>query len=312
MTETQDILYNVTGQSLFFDAPEGRPSSVTSVTVYENADDDDAAAESAAGTPAVETNPATTFDAASGLGQADPTKCNLTATTGIVVGRKYLATTAAGEKEWVEPKLIVSADYVMLREPLQNAYAAADTFVSTRISATVDSTWVADKNNISNWTNPNPRYRARWVYVVGGVTYVHATYFDLVRYKGEYSVTGLDVDRAFPGWFEALPTNYREDQGATLIAEAYRQVKMDLYRHEKADQLMRNGEVVDSLVILKANALGAVAGVMMRGGDTTSADYARKLYQDELQNLVAFPKVSMDLSGQGGASKPAPLPIWRR
>src|SRR5436190_5204308 len=101
--QTLDILYGVTGQSLVFDAPEGRPSSVTSSTVHENIAGDDEQAESATtGSASVETNPNTTFDAASGVDQTDPRKCFLAATTGITPGRTYLAVNATLERDWVE------------------------------------------------------------------------------------------------------------------------------------------------------------------------------------------------------------------
>ena len=55
-TPTQQILYNVTGQSIYLDATEGRPSSVTSVAVYnDTAGDDDTTESATTGSAAVET-----------------------------------------------------------------------------------------------------------------------------------------------------------------------------------------------------------------------------------------------------------------
>lgn len=301
----------MTGQSLVFDAPEGRASSVTSVTVFEATTDDDGTSEAATtGSAAVETNPNTTFDAASGDGQADPRKCNLTATTGITAGRRYLATNTTGEKELVEVAEIASADYVIARNPLRNAYVSTNTFVSTRISISIDSTWVAAETNISQWLTPNPRYRVRWVYVVGGVTYVHATFFDLVRYRGDHTVVGLDVDRRFPGWLDSLPTQHREDQGAAIIAEAYRLVKLDLYHHGKADQMARNMEVIDHLVVLRAFA-NSVQAQVASGGSMDVAAWALGQYQGELQHLIAQPKIEFDVSSGGASTTVTPLPVWR-
>ncbi len=42
----------------------------------------------------------------------------------------------------------------------RTTYASGDTFQSTRIQATVDSTWVADETNITtDDVGPNPMYR---------------------------------------------------------------------------------------------------------------------------------------------------------
>ena len=46
MRDVQSVTFDVTGQTVYFDAPEGRPSSVTSATVYLWDASDDATAES--------------------------------------------------------------------------------------------------------------------------------------------------------------------------------------------------------------------------------------------------------------------------
>ncbi len=310
MTETQDILFGVTGQSLVFDAPEGRATGTPVVSVFENAAGDDTTAETATtGSAAVETNPNTTLDAsAAALQQTIP----LTATTGITRGRRYLVTNATGESEWVEVKQIASADSVVVRVPLQNAYASADTFVSTRITIGVDSTWVADRNNISGEIDPNPRYRVRWQYVVSSVTYVRYTYFDIVRAAGQYDVSGLDVDTAFPGWLENLPTYYREDQGASLIKEAFRQVKIDFYAQEKADQMARNAEVVNDLVLHRAVVQAEMAKVIAGGGSAEAVKAASDLYQSRLTGLIAFTKIPFATDSGGAGVKVPGQPMWRR
>jgi hypothetical protein len=289
-----DLLFNVTGQSLYFDAPEGRPSSVTSSSLYESSTGDDGTAESAlTGSPAVDTNPSTTFDAASGDGTADPRKCNLTATTSIAIGRPYLATNALGEKEMVEVTGIASADYVMAREPLVNSYTTADTFVTTRVTHAVDSTWIADSSNLSHF-DPNARYRWRLVYVVSSVTYVHDLGVDVLRYAGRHDVSPIDVDRRAPGWLDRLPTYYREDQGRTLIDEAYQAIKFDLYNLATPDQAIRNREALNELVTLKA-----VEAVFQ---DERSA----KAYNGRLDQLIAMGKVSTS-KATGAAATPGDI-----
>ena len=90
-TPHQDVTFNVTGQSLFLDVPEGRPSSVTSVQVRHWYEGDDQTVQWTVSDQAVD-SVNTIFDAASGVSETDPRKLNLNATTGIVKGRTYLAT----------------------------------------------------------------------------------------------------------------------------------------------------------------------------------------------------------------------------
>jgi len=299
--QTIDILFNVPGQSLWFDAPEGRPSAILASIVYEATAADDSQAEDAkSGSPAIEATPNTTFDAASGDGQAEPRQLNLTATTGAAIGRVYLATNALGESERVEVAAISSGAYVIAREPLQNAYAAADAFVTTRITQPLSSEWLADTGNLSGEIDPNPRYRWRLVYVVASTTHVHDLYFDVVRYAARHDVTPLDVDRRAPGWIDRLPTHYRDDQGRALIDEAYRAIKFDLYNLSTPDQSIRNREAVNELVLLRS--------IDMVHQDDRSA----RMYQDRLAQLIAWAKVSVSTDSTGASSPADARPLWRR
>jgi len=308
MNDAQDILYGVTSQTLVFDAPEGRPSSVTSMDVFPMTSGDDATAEPALGAAAVETNPNTTVDATSGYGETDPRKVNLTATTGIAIGRSYLLTNiTSGESEWVEVVEIVSADYVLAREPLLNSYPTSSTFVSTRISATVDSTWVADSTNITDDLDPNPGYRCRVQYVVASQTYVHHVEFDLVRYQGRHTVTPVDMVRFHPGWNHELPTYHQPDGGKQLIAEAYKQVKWDLHAAGHADEGLRSIEGVNQLVKHKAWVL------LARGQGEQMLELARREYQAQLDRLVQVTnRLPMATDASGAGNDVAAHGIWSK
>lgn len=313
-TISQEILYGVTGQSLVFDAPEGRPSSVTSVTVYEADADDSSTAESATtGSAAVETNPNTTFDAASGAGQSDPTKCNVAATTGFVRGRSYLAANATGDREWVPVVAIASADYVLSRVPLQNAYTASDALQGTRMSISLDSTWVANSDNLSSEESTFARYRVVWVYTVDSVVRRQQTYFDLVRYSAQHHVTGPDVDARFPGWIESLPTDYRREQGQALIEQAFRAVRMDLLADGKAARWLRNADVLDELVAYRARMMASESVMLIGGGTLDAVEVARSAYRQRYDQLVREPHIPLSV-GSGGATMGAgqAAPIFRR
>jgi hypothetical protein len=306
----QDILFDVTGQTLVLDAPEGRPSSVTSVSIFPWDASDDADSEwSATGT--VETNPNTTVSSASGDGQAEPRTLNVTATTGFAVGRTYLVTAADGRKEWFIAAE-VDTGAVSAVHPLHNAYAAADTVQSTRITATVDSTWVADEGNLRDDAGPNPAYRVRWVYVVGGVTYVADTYFNLVRYAGKHGVLPQNVESLSAGWLDRLPTDHRNSQGRSLIDDAYTAVKFDLHTVWTDDSMMANAEVVDELTRYKTLELSEFAKILSGGGDTTMYQVARDAYQRRFDSLSRITNKTPIRDASGAATNKPAIGLTRR
>lgn len=299
--QTQDLVFGVTGQSLTFDAPEGRPSAVTSISVFENElGDDDIAELATTGSPAIETNPNTTFDVASGVSQLEPRKCSLAATTGIVLGRVYLATNDILETERVQVVSIVAGDSVLARHQLFNDYPIGSTFQSTRISIGMDAAWIADDQNISWEVSPHARYRVRWVYTVGGVVCVHDTYFDLLRYAGRHSVTPGDVDALYSGWILSLPREHMDDQGRGKIEEAYREVKLDLYGDLLPDQGIRNRELLDALVIARAGLL------------IFPTEANQQKYQRRYEMLIRSSKLPVSQDEGGGAAPELMLPIIQR
>jgi hypothetical protein len=282
----QDIVFGVTSQKVVFDAPEGRPSSVTSVSVFGWDVSDDDTAESATGAASVESGPSTTLDGSAGPSQANPRNIPVTATTDAAIGRTYLITSAAGLKEFVEVESITSADSVTAKHPLHNDYASGASFQSTRLQATVDSTWVADEANLREDAGPNPHYRVRWVYVVNSVTYVADTYLNLVRYAGAHGVKPQDVEAMSPGWLDRLPSDHYKSQGRALIDDAYRAVKLDVHQIDLAASSLAESEVVDELVRYKAIEMGEYARLLAGGGSNEAVVISQKKYEERLNSLL--------------------------
>ena len=299
----QDIVFGETGQSLVWDAPEGRPSAVTDVQVFAMASGDSSTEEAAVAAGAVETNPNTTVDAVSGIGQTDPRKVNLTATTGIERGRSYLLTDDnSGLSEWVEVMDVVSADYVMLRDPLVNAYSVGATFQSTRITAAVDATWVADTSNISDDQDVFPGYRVRWTYTAGGVKRTHHTDFDLVRYPAGHSVLPAAVEAKYPGFRQRLPQLHQIDEARRLIDQAHEDFRWDLADVNIDDARLRSVDAVNRAVILRFGLAMAEMLVLAGRVDTAAVERASKEYHAFLDKVFRTgPKVpiSTDTSGAG-------------
>ena len=298
----QNIAYGVTGQTFDWLCPEGRPSSIVSMDVYRLDVGDNGAAEAAlSGSPSIDTV-STTVSGASGLSQSDRKKILLTATTGIVVGRAYLLTSATGEKEWVHIREIGSG-YVRAKSDLRNDYAAADTFVSTRIYDSFASSWLQDPNNLSDDADPNPGYRVRVEYVVGSTTYVHYGYFDLLRAQPTSAVTPADMEDFQPGWLDMLPADEQEDGGTRLIATASDEVTLQLYAVEKADEMLRN-QFVRSELIKRAAVVELWRSRIVAGAEVGDAFVeAQTRFSQILEKLVKTHAAVAFADDTGGAGE---------
>ena len=313
MRTVQDIAFGVTGQVVTFDAPEGRPSSVVSVEVFPWQTGDDGTAESAVGAGSVETGPSTTLDGSAGADQANPNLIPLTATTGAEVGRVYLITSDTLEREWVEVAEVASGVSVTAKHPLHGTYTSGAAFVSTRITATVDSTWVADSANLDDSAGPNPAYRVRWVYVVDGTTHVADTYFNLVRYAGAHGVRPQDVELTHPGWLDRLPTDHIADQGRRLIDEAYRGVKLDMHAVWTDDAMVANSEIIDELTRWKVLELSEFARSVANGGASQpSYEAAAAAYQRRLDQFSRITNKAPIRDSSGAASNRPSIGLTRR
>lgn len=293
--KTQDLFFGLTGQSLILDCPDGHPDSVTSVTVFQSAADDTSQPEfTAAGT--VDASGAA-LSGSAGAAQADPTAIPVVSTTEVTVGRRYLLTSSLGHREWAE---VVDIDtlQVISKYPLLGDYAAADTMVSTRVTAPVDATWIANLNKLSPAGSANPAYRVKWVLVVGGVTKTYETDVDIVRYEGRHHVTPLDIAERYSNWLDWLPPDSRSKQGQDKIDEAYRLLIGDLYADSVPDQLLRNGEAVDALVIERT--------LMLMGQEN--------IYRQRYDQFIrSGAPIATDETGAGGASVVANRsPLWSR
>ncbi len=160
-----------TAATLYYQPQEGRASAAT-ITIKTPGDEDLAVAV----TDAVATVDAvnTTTDAAAGASQDNRRLVPLTATTSIATGQTYLLTDTTGVKEWVEVDAIASGVSVTAKSDLEHDYSSGATFVGTRLSYLL-----AAANTTEALKDTD--FRAEWTYTVGGVSYIHDTYYDVVR-----------------------------------------------------------------------------------------------------------------------------------
>ena len=263
---TTDIVYNVTGQTVAHRFMKGRPTSATFSVFSDFAGDDDTAEFT--GTATVD-SVSTTVDVACGASSADPQQVKLTATTNIELGRKYLLSEDS-LTEWVEPIEVVSADSIRVRYPLRNDYTTAATFVGTTLTAAIDSTWVADDANLSDQMDANPSYRVKWSIVYSSATYVEYSFFDLVRATVTYQVDLNDLNDRAPGLVDSCPTEYRIEQGRPLLDAAWKSAKARLSAMKIDTDALRDDEITDELVILRALSILAEGGWRPLGWDSLS------------------------------------------
>jgi hypothetical protein len=321
----QEIVFGLTGQTFFYDPPEGQPTGTPTLQVFQTTTDDDGTAETAAGACSVD-SVSTTLGAAASIGGLSLT---VASGTGITRKRRYLLTDVDGDCEWVEC-VSITGTTVGLRHPLKNNYAiTTSTFKGCRISANVDSTWVSTKSKITDvldltgrawktdellqpWVAGAAGYRLRWSYTVASVATVGVSFADLVRYQAKNLVTPLDVDRRFPGWLDRLPTDYIEDQGVALIEDAFQNVKMDALGDSQVLRRIRDTQVIRDLTIHKANVACHEAAILAGGGNSEALKLASDLYERRYKQLIREPKVPVDQTSGGSASQPTREPAWRR
>lgn len=324
---TQEVLYNVLGQSWFYDPPEGRPdaSPVPTLTIVLNMSGDDVSILELATTGVCSLDAVNTTISAAVVAGANVLA--LTSAAGMVRGRRYLLSSVNGDREWIEPLTIAVSGAVTTRRPLQNAYPIGSTLVGTRISIGVDPTWVATRAKISEvlattwktakessseWLAGYAGYRLRWGYSFGGSPTIGVSYGELVRYNSKSLVTALEVDDTFPGWIDRLPIDHQEDQGARLVSEAYHAVRFDAMGDGEVLRRIRNTEILRELTIYRANVLSMQAAVLSGSVAPALLAEAERLYDRRYNQLMREPKFQADQLGDGSATAARRLPAWRR
>jgi hypothetical protein len=309
MRRRTDIIFGVTGQSLVYRVPQGRPSGATFDVFHESATDD--AEPEWSGTATVESVD-TTLSTDAGVGEADRTLIPVASSSNVTVGRRYLLS-QSGRKEQA---LIVAKDgnNLYASAPLQNTYTAGADFEGTHISAAVDAAWVADEANLGDGADPSPDYRVRYLITVGGESVVAYQFFDLVRGALEHGVTMHDVEDRFWNVIDSIPVDHRADQGARLLAAAWEDMSADLAGNRVKASALRDGQLVDQLLIRRLRLTFAENGhippnvSMERFLDYAAEQYARFL---ERHFILASEVAVADGTGGATARKRAAPPPWR-
>ena len=160
-----------TAATLYYQPQEGRASSAT-VTIKTSGDNGLAVPVSAATATVDSVN--TTTDSAAGKSEDNRRLIPLAATTGVEVDQRYLLTDTTGLNEWVEVGAIASGVSITAKSDLENDYTSGATFVGTRLSYLL-----AAENTTEALKDTD--FRVEWTYIVDGTTYIHETFYDVVR-----------------------------------------------------------------------------------------------------------------------------------
>jgi hypothetical protein len=304
-----DIVAGLAGQAVSYRVIEGRPSAA-SFQVFRDTIDDVGEAE-LAGSASIDTvNTITT--AAAGPSEADPHRLSVFSAAGFTAGRKYLVI-GAQQREWVEV-VEVQLGYVRARHPLKNSYATGATIVGTTITASIDVEWSGADEHLSDLTDPFPDYRIRWAYTVDGAAGVAWSYFDVVRAVVRHQVDIADIAGRLPGFHDALPVDLRQDQGRLLIDSAWRAVRADFQSVSMDVAAVRDDEVLDELVILRALVVVAEAGWHPPAIDAATFIDLKQRGYDRFweQHFKATLKHPVSTGTGADSHRAQARPIWRK
>jgi len=300
----EELVFQLTGQALHYDPPEGRPSGTPTVEVIRVAT---GLREAATTGPCSVDVMSTALEDAASPGR---TTLSLADGTGVARGRPYLLSNAEGDREWIEVRAVDGAR-ITTRRPLLFGYPTGSTLVGCRISIEVDPTWIADPSKLTDQPDavePEPAgYRLRWAYDVNGVALTGVSSADLVRRTALDLVTPMDVDNRFPGWLQRLPIEHREDQGADFIREAFAAVKLDALGNRHAMRRIRDAGVLCELVKLRANLINIEHGALFGNASTLDLTLAEQRYRTRRDELLCEP---VDPSGAAARAHAAGNPGW--
>lgn len=310
MKTTATIVYGVAGQELRARCLSGVPTSAT-FDVF----DDDASEDSTpefSGSATVDST-ATTTTALCGYGVADAAAVPCVSVAGFVIGNKYLLRGSGTPGEFFEV-VAIEGSTLRARFPISQTHTSGAQVVSTNVSAAVPSLFYDDSNKLGDVNNNAwPDYRVRWTFAFGGDSVVEWGYFDFVRAEVLHGVSIDDVNALAPGLRDSLPTEYRNDAGASLIEAAWHAVQADLAIVGIEANALRDAQITDELVKLRTLVVLAEGGWRPSGVDwQVYAELTRTNYSRFIERHFSIASKHKLGDASGAASAQRSMPVWRR
>lgn len=305
MDRRQALIYGLTGQKLEFypaEWSEGAPSGGVTYSVWAGDDGDDDTAEFT-GT-ATSDSISVALTSASGYSQTNRRRVNAPGTT-LTVGRPVLIANTGGQRELVTPTKLAAASFDV-EQPLAYDYAAADTVVSIRYTATVDPTFIATESKLND---PEVPYRVRWVYTVASIARRAWTQFDVVRQPLKGGLTAADLFELHPGMAHKEWVSTRGQKFAAQIDAARERLDFEYRLHGILSHEVRDSQVDQELWRSCAMMLIAEAGVYPTGRDAEGYILERqKRFNSDF--LSAKQMILLDQSKSGAITASPVRQMW--
>lgn len=264
---------------------------------------------------------ALTLASASGYSQTNRNRLNLTP-TGVTVGRSYLLTNAAGQRE---PVRVVAAgsNYADVDEPLSYDYALGDALVGLRQVLSVPDVFASNEAKINVFSvmgletldqfseTQTPPYRAILTYAFGSVTRTSLITFDVVRQAAKNGLTIQDLSGIVPDLLLYEWSQQRGQQFLPQLVAAERDVQIDTRLAGYDPDQIQDPELWDRIVLQKwAVTIGM--GMLFTQGETPAwLSQVREEYSALFQKAIGTTCKVWVAPGSDGALVAKPMTqLW--
>lgn len=276
------LRFEVAGQTLAFEARQGRPSANGTVTLY-----DSRYARTDASKNPIVTGAATrkvvdtTVTTASGASQSNPKRVFCVPPAALLLGDFVILTNAALQSERVKVVAITSGASFDVDHDLAFDYAIGATIQSAVMtSPAVPTPWASDVTNLGE------SFDAVWSYTVGGIACIETSRWDLVREVLEDGVPDSYLYDRFP---DLRRFQFRDQPGTfqPQVRAAQRDVEALLRACNLKPHRLRANEKVRHLVELRTLVIIADNAVKPPGSEAESY-FGRKNDEWERQENLAL------------------------
>lgn len=254
------------GGVFYFVPKHGIPDATPNIVLYNPAGTIiQASAAMTAGT-------STTFNAASGASETNPYSCNVTSSTGFLVGEPCVAVNGSGQSERVEVYRVATG-LVTAKDKLAYDYASTHVFKSQRYKYTISSTHAATSGK---------NFRAQITYAVNSVSMHEIVPFHV---KKHVYVSQLREEDLYRAWRDLREYRGFQDDFNDVIGFSFDEITSDLAAQKLDIDLLLPGRL-EVCQTYKALHIIALRHVMADPGATALADRFKDAYDSHLKGLT--------------------------
>lgn len=278
------VRYNLTGQTLTFEAPEGRPTANGEVRIYDprySMEDTtkNPVAMTASSVTATRSSATATVGAAGAAAAQKTIAC--TPHADWKVGDWVWVTAAASGRKTRVQIAQKQSGAIVTADDLPFALVQADTIESALLtSPTFTSAFITDEQNIAE------DYFVEWIYAVAGITYYARRFFDVVREIINFDITDEWLLERHPG---LMRLEYKRQPGTfePQRRAAQRNVERHIIGVGKDPDRYRGTEIMRELVGLQVVCVLAWDGNKPNGVPWRDyATHAEEEYSSAFEQLT--------------------------